>query len=70
MRDTVLPSDELWVCHLGHVPYTDGVAMQETLRARRQTDELPDMLLLLEHPPVYTRGRRSADGELPLGGDF
>jgi lipoyl(octanoyl) transferase len=70
MRDTVLPSDELWVCHLGHVPFTDGVAIQQTLRARRQTDELPDMLLLLEHPPVYTRGRRSADGELPLGGDF
>ena len=26
---------------------------------RRQAGELPDTLLLLEHPPVYTRGRRS-----------
>ena len=25
------------------------------------------MLLLLEHPPVYTRGRRSGPGELPMG---
>ena len=25
------------------------------------------MLLLLEHPPVYTRGRRSEPGELPMG---
>ncbi len=70
MRKTVPPSDELWVCHLGHVPYSDGVAIQETLRARRIAGELPDMLLLLEHPPVYTRGRRAADDELALGEDF
>jgi lipoyl(octanoyl) transferase len=70
MRDTVLPSGELWVCHLGHIPYSDAVAIQGTLRARRLAGELPDTLLLLEHPPVYTRGRRSADGELPLGEDF
>jgi lipoyl(octanoyl) transferase len=62
--------DELWVCHLGTVPYRDAVVMQEDIRARRQAKELPDTLLLLEHPPVYTRGRRSAEGELPLGEDF
>src|ERR1700683_2039104 len=50
--------DELWVCHLGTIPYLDAVALQEHVRARRQTNELPDTLLLLEHPPVYTRGRR------------
>ena len=70
MRKTVPPPDELWVCHLGHVGYSDGVAIQETLRERRVAGELPDTLLLLEHPPVYTRGRRSADGELALGEDF
>jgi lipoyl(octanoyl) transferase len=64
------PTDELWVCHLGRVPYRDGVAIQETLRARRQAGELPDMLLLLEHPPVYTRGRRSGAEDLPFGEDF
>jgi lipoyl(octanoyl) transferase len=40
------------------------------MRARRQADEIGDTLLLLEHPPVYTRGRRSLDGELSLGEDF
>src|ERR1017187_4736157 len=70
MHDTDLPSDELWVCQLGLVPYTDGIAIQETLRLRRRSGEVPDTLLLLEHPPVYTRGRRSADGELPFGEDF
>jgi lipoate-protein ligase B len=64
---TTPPTEELWVCHLGEVPYSDGVAIQETLRARRQAGELPDMLLLLEHPPVYTRGRRSGADDLPLG---
>lgn len=58
--------DELWVCHLGHVPYSDGIAIQETLRARRQAGALPDTLLLLEHPPTYTRGRRSGAEDLPF----
>jgi lipoyl(octanoyl) transferase len=64
------PSPELWVCHLGVVPYLDALAIQDSVRARRQADELPDTLLLLEHPPVYTRGRRSGAGDLPLGEDF
>jgi lipoyl(octanoyl) transferase len=44
--------------------------MQEEIAARRRTGELPDTLLLLEHPHVYTRGRRSQPGELTLGEDF
>jgi lipoyl(octanoyl) transferase len=66
--DRSLP--ELWVCHLGTVPYGEALAMQEHVRTLRQANELPDTLLLLEHPPVYTRGRRSHDGELTLGEDF
>jgi lipoate-protein ligase B len=70
MRNTVSPSHELWVCHLGRIPYSDGVAIQATLRERRIAGELPDLLLLLEHPPVYTRGRRSGAQDLPLPEDF
>jgi lipoyl(octanoyl) transferase len=62
--------DELWVCHLGTVPYLDAVALQEHVRAQRQADKLPDTLLLLEHTPVYTRGRRASADELTLGEDF
>jgi lipoyl(octanoyl) transferase len=62
--------DELWVCHLGTVPYLDAVVLQEQVRERRQAEELPDTLLLLEHPPIYTHGRRSGAGELPFGEDF
>jgi lipoyl(octanoyl) transferase len=63
-------SDELWVCHLGTVPYSDGVAMQETIRSARQAGELPDTLLLLEHPPTYTYGRRASAQELALPEGF
>ncbi len=62
--------DELWVCHLGMVPYLDAVILQERVREQRQADELPDTLLLLEHPPVYTRGRRASADELTFGEDF
>jgi lipoyl(octanoyl) transferase len=50
---------EIWVCHLGVVDYREALALQERVRTARQEDELPDVLLTLEHPPVYTRGRRS-----------
>ncbi len=63
-------NDELWVAHLGTVPYGDGLAIQQSVRAARQAGDLPDTLLLLEHPPVYTRGRRSRDDELVLGEAF
>ena len=33
-------------------------------------DEVPDLLLLLEHPPVYTKGRRSQPEELGMGEDW
>jgi lipoyl(octanoyl) transferase len=50
---------EIWVCHLGVVEYREALALQERVREARQEGELPDVLLTLEHPPVYTRGRRS-----------
>lgn len=61
---------ELWVVRLGAVEYRAALAFQEAVRERRQADELPDVLLLLEHPPVYTRGRRSQDGDLPFAPEW
>jgi lipoyl(octanoyl) transferase len=71
MSDTSGPAtNEIWVCHLGVLPYADGIALQEQLRERRHAGELPDMLLLLEHPPVYTHGRRASASELPFPESF
>jgi lipoyl(octanoyl) transferase len=61
---------ELWVCHLGRVEYREAAALQERLRERVIAGELPELMLLLEHPPVYTVGRRSDGGDLPFGEDF
>ena len=61
---------ELWVCHLGTLEYRGALALQERVRAARQQDRVPDVLLTLEHWPVYTRGRRSVPGELPMGEDW
>lgn len=63
-------SAEMWICRLGTVPYREGVEIQERVAQRRRAELIPDTLLLLEHPPVYTRGRRSDDAELALGEDF
>jgi lipoate-protein ligase B len=61
---------ELWTVNLGVVEYREAHDLQERLRGARQADAIPDTLLLLEHPPVYTRGRRSEAGELGMGEDW
>jgi lipoyl(octanoyl) transferase len=63
-------TDELWVCQLGTVDYREALALQERVRAARQADEVPDVMLMLEHWPVYTRGRRSGPGELTMGAEW
>ncbi len=61
---------ELWVCDLPAIDYREALALQERVRAARQQELVCDTLLLLEHPPVYTRGRRSDARELPMGEDW
>ena len=63
----MIDAPELWVCDLPAIEYRDALALQERVRAARQRELVPDTLLLLEHPPVYTRGRRSDARELPKG---
>jgi lipoyl(octanoyl) transferase len=60
-------SDHILVVRCGLVPYEEARELQRALAARRQRGEIADVLLLLEHPPVYTRGRRSQPQELPMG---
>jgi lipoyl(octanoyl) transferase len=60
-------SAEILVIRCGTIPYEEARAAQEQLESARQQGAIPDVLLLLEHPPVYTRGRRSSTEELPMG---
>ena len=52
----------LEVKRFGRVPYAEALALQHELVGRRRTGEIPDQLLLLEHPHVITLGT-SADPE-------
>jgi lipoyl(octanoyl) transferase len=52
----------------GLVPYEQAWAEQRRLHAARLAGEIPDTVLLLEHPPVYTAGRRTAAWERPSDG--
>jgi lipoyl(octanoyl) transferase len=63
-------SDEILVKRLGLVPYLEAWELQKELAEQRRRNEIPDVLLLLEHPPTYTRGRRSKPEELPMGVDW
>lgn len=45
------------VVHLGVTDYAEAVQLQEHLLVARQLDLVPDTLILLQHPPVFTIGR-------------
>jgi lipoyl(octanoyl) transferase len=69
MRDTV-DMDRVLIVRSGLVPYEEALALQRRAEAARQAGEVPDVLLLLEHTPVYTKGRRTQPGELGMGEDW
>jgi lipoyl(octanoyl) transferase len=54
---------------LGRVPYRDAWVLQRQLAAARARGEIGDVLLLLEHPPVYTMGRTGSADHVPSGVD-
>jgi lipoyl(octanoyl) transferase len=50
--------------HLGLVPYREALALQRDVAGAVSRGTIPDTVLLLEHPPVITLGRRAEAGEL------
>jgi lipoate-protein ligase B len=57
------------VLDLSLIPYDDAWALQERLAAEIARGEQPPALLLLEHPHVYTFGRRGQEKNLLLNDD-
>jgi lipoyl(octanoyl) transferase len=45
------------LCDLGRMRYGEALAIQKDLVARRKAGEIPDQLLIVEHPHVLTLGR-------------
>lgn len=62
---------ELVIVHAGFgeraVPYKAGWDLQRRTQERRIAGEIPDTVLLLEHQPVYTAGKRTEPLDRPLG---
>ena len=55
----------------GLTPYAEAWELQRELVRRRRAGEIPDTLLLLEHPPVYTVGRAARDASnLGMGEEY
>ncbi len=49
----------VWLVNFNLVPYADALALQHRIVAARKQGALNDVLLLLEHPPVFTLGRNA-----------
>jgi lipoyl(octanoyl) transferase len=60
--------DELRVIRAGLVPYEAAWQQQRDIHAQVVSGAAPDTVLLLEHPPVYTAGKRTEPHERPLDG--
>jgi lipoyl(octanoyl) transferase len=54
------------VLNLDLVPYNEAWELQRSLAAAVAEGERPDTILLLEHPPTVTTGRRTEPGELHI----
>jgi lipoyl(octanoyl) transferase len=54
------------ISHDGPVPYQLAWDEQRRLHAARVAGQVPDTVVLLEHEPVYTAGRRTEPHERPL----
>ncbi len=50
------------------VPYLEALQQQRALHAAVVAGRAPDTVILLEHPPVYTAGKRTEPGERPADG--
>lgn len=57
---SVNPAAETCLVYLGMIPYDEAVDRQTAALSARAEGRIPDVLFLLEHPPVITLGR-SAD---------
>jgi len=58
-----------YVMSLGLVPYREAWDLQQSIAGAVSQGAIPDTILLLEHPPVITLGRRTSEGELHIPED-
>jgi len=57
---------ECWVVDLGIIDYNEALKLQNELLELRSENKIPDVLLLLEHPPTVTMGRKATEDMLKM----
>ncbi len=55
---------ELDIYELGTVPYREALRIQELFLEKRINNEINDSLILLQHPPTFTTGKRGDPANL------
>ncbi len=65
---SVLHTATISIQNLGLVNYENAWEKQREIQAGVAAGEIPNTLLLLEHPPVFTAGRRTAESDRPIDG--
>lgn len=60
----------LRVLHLGTMSYAKALELQQRLVDQRLAEEIPDTLVIVEHPPVITLGRSASDTDILLPRDL
>ena len=58
-----------YLLNLGITPYLEALELQRSLADAVLQGTIPDTVVMLEHPPVVTLGRRAEEGELHLPED-
>ena len=69
VRASAEPFRSAWLLELGVEPYESILDLQRRLAPSRQRDEIGDGLILLEHTPVITLGRRANENHILASAD-
>lgn len=70
MVDTTAPASSIETRWLGRIGYEEAWQLQKELALQRARGEITDTLLLLEHDPVYTSGRRDLESNLRVSSEM
>ncbi len=60
----------VWLVEYDSIPYDEALTLQRRLVAARKRGALNDVLLLLEHPPVFTLGRNAHESNILAAPEF
>ena len=68
---SVSSNNKLYIAdYLGVIPYELALKRQQTLVQARAEGKIPDVVLLLQHPPVFTIGRFRGEGEIIVSAEI